>query len=85
MYSFTRRLNTQQGLLIFYFNALNTALGICYQVFVVGNGDKLYTANMEKKAKQWKLANPDTCPRWLAELEKTLERVIEDHLGKGAN
>jgi hypothetical protein len=85
MHSFSQRLDTQQGFLSFYFNELTTSPCVRYHISVVGKGNKLYTVNMEKEADHWVLVNPINCPDWIVALEKTLDRVIQDHMREGAN
>jgi hypothetical protein len=85
MHSFSKRLDTHKGFLSFYFNGLTTEVGVRYHVSVVGKGNKVYIASMEKKADQWVLVNPAACPHWMVILEKTFERVIIEHTEVGSN
>ena len=84
MTRFTRRLDTQQGLLSFYFNEIFTAAAVRYHVSVVGRDNKVYMTNMEKKGEQWVMVSPETCPHWIAVLEKTFARLIQESLENGS-
>ncbi len=77
---FSRRLETEQGHLSFYFNRIVTAEGTRYHVSVIGRDHKAYTFFMQERGSNWVMTDTDVCPPWIVAMEKTFEKEIIQNL-----
>ena len=80
MSHFEKKIRTPQGSLNFYLNRIYTTEGLRYHVSVTDYNRKAHSFNMEEKNGEWQLVNSSTCPEWIVEIEKDIEKVILEHL-----
>jgi len=73
---FTKRIQTFNGLINFYFNRIYTAEGIRYHVSCMDIRRKTHAFSMVEMLGQWIVAHNCKCPTWIKNLEKDLEQAI---------
>jgi hypothetical protein len=79
MPQFAKYIQTQKGILSFYFNCIYTVNGTKYHVsvrdkksthyFMMGDGDE-----------QWHFSDKKLLPAWIVVLERNLEEAINEYL-----
>jgi hypothetical protein len=82
MSNFTKNIQTQKGLITFYFNRIYTVNGVKYHVSVRDNKTSYYFM-MEGSDEQWNFLDDTPLPHWIIELEKELKNAINAHLKDG--
>jgi len=73
---FTKRIQTQNGFVNFYFNRIYTVEGIRYHVSCFDKSSKVYMFNMAEIAGQWLLSHQSKVPQWIKKLGAELETAI---------
>jgi hypothetical protein len=77
MADFTKRIRTNEGLVVFSFTRIFTVRGVIYFVLVTGNGSR-ERFHMEERMGQWKLVQIPRPPEWLFQYEGELGKAIQD-------
>jgi hypothetical protein len=79
---FTKNIQTQKGVLTFYFNRIYTVNGAKYHVSARDSTAAHYFM-MAGGNEQWHFSDSTELPEWIIELEKELEKAINNHLKDG--
>ena len=82
MSNFTKNIQTQKGVLTFYFNRIYTVNGLKYHVSA-RDGRLSHYFMMGDGSEQWHFTDVTYLPGWIIELEGKLEEVINEHLKNG--
>ena len=82
MQHFSHRIDTEEGLVTFYFNEESDSL---YFVSVVDHSRKSHIFNMFKEGLKWSLHQKEgCCPEWIVRLESILGEKIKTHRKVGS-
>jgi hypothetical protein len=79
---FTKNLETDNGVLTFYFNRIYTVNGPKYHVSV-RDGKLSHYFMMGDGNNEWHFSDPTVLPQWIRVLQKNLEEAINQHLKDG--
>lgn len=77
---FTKRIQTHNGFINFYFNRVYTAEGIRYHISCLDPRRKAHAFNMVEMLGQWIVSYNSKCPVWIKGLEDELEQAIRESM-----
>ena len=77
MSSFTIRIESSQGYLSFYFNAIPSSNNQSFFVSVIDRDNKAITFGMhQQSAEEWIISDRIKTPHWIVSIEDSLSRQI---------
>ena len=79
MSNFSKTIQTEKGIMNFYFNRVYTPDGARYHVSAMAKNNRAVICYMEQRGDEWHLVMRDANAPWLTEIENELSRAIREH------